>query len=287
MIKSAVLAVVKPIQITSFDVIRRLRKITGIRKIGHTGTLDPFASGLMILCLGKYTRLTTFLNNYNKEYLVEVKFGFKTDTGDISGKVIAKSELPRLDHFDHTEFESRIRKISSQIPPRYSAIKVAGRRAYDLARKGKDFQLKSRSIKIHKFKILTIGNTGMSYRTVVSKGTYIRSLSEDIGKELQTLATTCKLQRTAIGAINLDRAIWLDDLTDENWFKSSLEIPELLPEMNRVELDLKQVKLYRNGSFIELNRSDQSTVMVLSKKGEFLGIARSENNILKPRLVIK
>jgi len=173
---SGIILVDKPTGISSFGVIHQLRKITGIKKIGHTGTLDPFASGLLPICLGGATRLASYILAADKEYIAELELGYQTDSADLTGKKITEAEVPEISQTDLQRLRQEVLAIQQQIPPRYSAIKVNGKRAYKLARAEQDFQIPPRPIKIIDFEILEVDLPKIVYRAQVSKVTYIRTL---------------------------------------------------------------------------------------------------------------
>ncbi|MDD3474569.1 MAG: tRNA pseudouridine(55) synthase TruB [Candidatus Dojkabacteria bacterium] len=203
-----ILLVDKEVGITSYDVIRRIKKDypKGI-KIGHTGTLDPFASGLLILLIGRpATKLMERFHKLEKEYVVEAQFGFETDTQDITGEIIlrdgTKNKLTRrrIKSIVKDNFLGSI----SQLPPKYSAKKIKGKKAYDLARKNIDFELKPKDIHVSKFELLEYKYPNVKFKIVCSTGTYIRTLIKDLGNELDTYATATALRRTKIGNFSVD-----------------------------------------------------------------------------------
>jgi len=221
---SGFLLVNKPAGISSFGAVYKVRKllkdITGEKyKVGHSGTLDPAATGLLILAIGKSTKLIPSLITSNKEYLVNMKLGFKSTTGDIEGDISEiTSKIPT-----NTQVEKAICQFVgdiSQIPPIYSAVKVNGQRAYKLARQGKQPEIKPRIVNIEYIKDVKYTYPNISFRCKVSSGTYIRSLVEDIGKTLYTGAYMTSLCRSKIGSYNLVNAIGLDKITTENLQKN-------------------------------------------------------------------
>ncbi|MBN1949227.1 MAG: tRNA pseudouridine(55) synthase TruB, partial [Candidatus Cloacimonetes bacterium] len=201
-----VLLIDKPTGISSFAVVRQLRKITGIRKIGHAGTLDPFASGLLVMCLGFATRIAGRLLLDDKTYVVKMKLGTSTDTGDLTGEIIDSAEPPVLTEEKLTETASAILRIREQTPPRYSAVKVGGRRAYQLARNNQEFTLLPRSVEIKNFSFTGWEAGVLEYVTTVSKGTYIRVLSETIAGLLGTRGVTTYLRRIQAGCFRVEDA---------------------------------------------------------------------------------
>ncbi|RLC53855.1 MAG: tRNA pseudouridine(55) synthase TruB [Candidatus Cloacimonadota bacterium] len=278
-----VILVNKPAGITSFDVIRKLRKITGIKKIGHTGTLDPFATGLLPICIGKATRIAEKLSSSTKEYLVTMQFGMKTETGDTEGKIVEQQKISAFPKEKIEEIIPEILELEEQIPPNYSAVRVNGKRAYELARKNKEIILQPRPVKIIEFEIIKYDHPELTYRTVVTKGTYIRVLSETIAEILGTIGTTIELQRSRINHLDLNMAINLDNITKQNWQNKLIPLPEIFPDFPKKEI--ADVSIFKNGGFIEIEAEDCGEIMVLSEDGKCLGFARLEAGILKPKLV--
>lgn len=278
-----VLLIDKPIGASSFDIIRKLRKITNIRKIGHTGTLDPFASGLLPVCIGKATRLTERLMGKEKEYLVTMKLGVRTETGDTESAEIATQEIPEITETDLEELKIKVEAITSQVPHKFSAVKVNSKRAYELARKKREFNLQPRPIQISEFTIEDFKSPFLQYKIIVSKGTYIRSLSETIAEILGTIGTTTELRRTKIGKLAIEDAAKLQDLNTENWQKNLISIPDLLSEIDTVIIE--NIEFYKNGRFLPVEHDDTDDVMVLSKQNEFLGFGKIIANKLQPKTV--
>ncbi len=203
----------KPLEWTSFDVVKKVRSILKIKKIGHAGTLDPLATGLLILCTGKMTKQIDGFQAQEKEYTGKIILGQTTPSHDLEtepGDPVDISKITREQiHNSTNQFLGEIQ----QIPPMHSAIKVDGRRAYKLAREGKETQLKARTIVISKFEITNIALPEVSFRIVCTKGTYIRSLVRDFGEALGVGAYLSQLCRTRIGSFLLQDAIALDELT--------------------------------------------------------------------------
>ena len=286
MLDFGVLLIDKPAGITSFDVIRRLRKITNIRKIGHTGTLDPFASGLLPVCVGKATKIARFFSDKEKEYLVKIRLGKRTDTGDIEGKIVAEMDIPDLSSDKIESVIPEILALKEQIPPRFSAVKVNGKRAYDLARQNQQFDLKSRPIKLFNFEIKKVELPYISYQTKVSKGTYIRVLSETFAEKLGTIATTIELRRNMIGNLKIEDAVSLEKITAGNWWKFLKPLTEILSDFPKVKLDLNKISDFKNGKFITYKKDDENDVMVIDENQNCLGFADMIEGKLKPKIVM-
>lgn len=207
-----VLLIDKPIQWTSFDVVNKLRRKLNIKKIGHAGTLDPLATGLLILCTGKMTKRVDEFQAQEKEYTGKFVIGQTTPSHDLETTV---SEARDISHLSLTDIMDAAKKFTGaiqQIPPIHSAIKVDGKRAYSLARKGKEPELKAREVTVSVFEITEINLPVVNFRIICSKGTYIRSLARDFGDELGVGAYLASLCRTRIGEFHLKDALTIEDI---------------------------------------------------------------------------
>ena len=277
----------KSVGITSFDVVRKLRKITGIRKIGHTGTLDPFASGLLPVCIGKATRISSKLSSREKEYLVNIQFGIRTDTGDNTGSIIETKDIPKLTLANIEEIIPQILAIKEQVPHKFSAVKINGKKAYELARADKPVELKPRPIKILSFEILKLEFPYLVYRTKVSKGTYIRSLTETIARKLNTIATTVELRRTGISEIKIETAVKLEEIDPMNWQDHLIPLSHFFKDMQKFVINSEtEFNHFQNGRSFEVDTEDVEEIMILNTEGSCLGFASINGNLLKPRIVL-
>ncbi len=209
--KSGILNVYKEAGYTSFDVVAKLRRILGIKKIGHTGTLDPDAVGVLPVCIGRATRLCDMLTDSDKTYEAELVLGIKTDTGDLSGNVIASSSVDASEDDVTDVIMSFVGEIA-QIPPMYSALKVNGQKLVDLARKGVTVDRKPRNVTIYSIEIISMSLPKVDIRVSCSKGTYIRTLCEDIGEMLGCYGTMGKLKRTVAAGFSVVEAHTLDEI---------------------------------------------------------------------------
>lgn len=208
---SGILLIDKPAGITSFDCIRRLRKTLGIKKIGHAGTLDPMATGLMIMLVGKATKRAGEFIKQDKSYLAEITLGANSDTGDKEGEIKEISDKqPTIDEV-RLVVDALVGR-QTQVPSRYSAIKIGGVPAYKLARAGKEPQMPAREVEVYSIKMLHYDYPLIKIEFLVSSGTYIRSLAEDIGLKLGTGAYLSDLRRTTIGRLNINQAKKLDEV---------------------------------------------------------------------------
>lgn len=210
-----ILLVDKEVDKTSYDVIRKLKKVLEKgQKIGHAGTLDPFATGLLIVLLGRATKLMNEIHSLDKEYVVTAQLGIATDTQDITGEVVNKSNIiPDPQHMEEIINESFIGNVS-QIPPKYSAKKIHGKKAYELARKGVEFEIKPKDIHVNSFEILNYQYPLLTCKINCSTGTYVRTLMDDLGKKLGCFATASQLRRTSIGNFNISEAVRSEDINE-------------------------------------------------------------------------
>lgn len=210
-----ILLVDKERGITSYDVIRKLKKVLPKKqKIGHAGTLDPFATGLLIVLLGRGTKLMTRFLNLKKEYIVKGEFGYETDTQDSEGKIINRSDSrPVLEENINRAVIEKFTGEFEQIPPSFSAKKLEGRKAYDLARNGMEVNLKPKKITVDSFGILSYNWPFVEFRIVCSSGTYIRTLISDLGREIGTFATAVELRREKIGRFDVKEAFKSENIS--------------------------------------------------------------------------
>jgi len=290
---SGFLGVNKPAGISSFDVIRRLRKITGIRKIGHTGTLDPFATGLLICCIGAYTRLASYVEAQEKSYLATVKLGKKSSTGDPEGEITDTCPIPE-GTIEWQELEQKALKLKELPIPVYSAVKVNGQRAYSLARKGENPVLPPRPTQISSFKFIGTGSDCMitsedciTYRCTVSKGTYIRSLSQWLAEEIGTVGYTISLCRESIGAVSIEDATTLEDLNERDWRDHLLPTPKVLSSLQEIQLTDLEAGIVSNGGDIALSDSRISGKLALYFGDELCAIGIGKDGLIHPATVLR
>ena len=213
---SGLILVNKPVGITSFKLVHIIKKKLKVKKAGHCGTLDPLASGLMIVLVGKYTKLQDKFMKQDKVYYATVKLGLKTDSGDLDGKIISQSEYS---HVTKSLIEQTCKSFTGkieQVPPMYSALKVNGQKLYELARKGITVERKAREITVYNIDLTDYQKDNFSIRVKCSSGTYIRTLAEDIGTKLNTDTVLINLVREEIGKYKLTDAINIDDIKEND-----------------------------------------------------------------------
>ncbi len=201
-----VLNINKPLGISSFDVVRKIKKLAKEKKVGHGGTLDPEACGVLPVCIGRATKAIDFIMEGEKEYIAKVKLGVVTDTYDREGKVLRESKVDSTEE-EITKVINKFVGTIAQVPPMYSALKQNGKKLYELAREGKEVYREPRTVTIHSIDILSIDSPIIHIKVRCSKGTYIRSLCYDIGEELGCGAMMWELERTATGPFTIDRSV--------------------------------------------------------------------------------
>ena len=279
-----IIVVNKPKGITSFDVIRKLKKIFKTKKIGHTGTLDPLATGVMLVCVGKATKLASDLEAKDKIYIADFDIGYATDTYDIKGKKIAENTI----EISKENLEQSIKKFIGnikQVPPMYSAIKIDGNKLYHLARKGIEIERPERDVTIEYINLLDFKDNKAKIETKVSKGCYIRSLIYDIGQDLETYATMTALQRKQVGDYSLEDSYSLEQIEEmvlNNDFKFLKTIEEIFSYDKYSLQTEKELTLYKNGNTVKIKENLENKKYRIYFQNEFIGLANIENsNLLK------
>lgn len=278
---NGVINVLKPKGITSFDVVRDIRKLTKIKKVGHTGTLDPLASGVLPVCIGKATKIVDYIMEGTKTYRVEMKLGTTTDTYDREGTVLEEKEV----NLSSEEVKKAINKYIGdieQIPPMYSALKVNGQKLYDLARKGIEVKREARKIHIYNIDILSIDLPYIIFDVKCSKGTYIRSLCFDIGNDLGCGAVMWNLQRVEASPFNIKEAVRLEDLNVENIKEHITPIDEALKDYEKLYIDKRFEKLILNGVILKdrkvLDTMEQNKLYrIYIEDGSFIGLGMKKD----------
>ncbi len=232
----------KPVGPTSRKVTDTVGKFFYTKKVGHVGTLDPFASGLLIVAINKGCKAIQFLDDSYKSYLATIKLGAKTKTGDIEGEIVEQKEVPNLEESDIKDVLTSFLGKSYQVPPMTSAIRVNGKRLYELAHKGEEISRASREIEVKSLELVSYKNNELTFRAKVSKGTYIRVLGEDIATKLKTAGHLIKLEREEVGPYKLSDSIALDSLCESS-VKSTYEMLKDDSEVVKLsELEIKDVK---------------------------------------------
>ncbi len=271
----------KPIDITSRDVVNKLCKIFNTKKIGHTGTLDPIASGVLVCVCGKYTKLVNDLTSLDKEYIATIKLGIKTDTLDTKGTIIEEKNVNvTLD--DIQKVFNYFPKSYNQTVPKYSAVKINGKKLYEYARDNIDIILPVRKVEIYSLELLDFDGTSITFKTKVSKGTYIRSLIKDICNDLNTIGTMSNLIRTKQGNFSIEESYTLNDIENGNY--KSLSIHEFL-NYPSIEIPDEYLKLIINGNKIP-NSFNIKDKVIFTKSNKDYAIYINEFNVLKPYIML-
>lgn len=289
-----IVSIIKPTNMTSHDVVNIVRKTLNTKKVGHTGTLDPDASGVLPICIGKATKVSELILNKDKAYICEMTLGLVTDTYDVSGKVIKENyDFNLTDENIKEAFKSQLGEID-QFPPIYSALKVNGKKMCDLVRSGREDEitLKSRKVNIKKLDILSINKNKVSFYVECSKGTYVRSICYDVGEILGVGGCMSSLVRVKSGKFNLDNSISLENLKlyyENNTLDKYLyDIDFVLSDFNIVVLAENAVKYYSNGGIIDENRfikktfNENDNLVRVYSQDKFLGVGkliRKDNTI--------
>jgi len=240
---AGILLVDKPAGPTSFDIVADVRRALKTARVGHTGTLDPFASGLLVIVLGRYTKLASHFTNQHKSYEAEVYFGSETDTCDRTGEIVREGSIDTLNKETLECALEKFRGDLEQTPPIFSAIKVDGERLYKKARRGESVEIPSRSIKIHELTLKKLEGHKATLYVSCSKGTYIRALARDIGRELSIPAHLEELRRTTVGDFKIEDACALDDIQPEHVRRDIKAVADLKP----IVIDEKTAERLRNG----------------------------------------
>ena len=283
----------KPVGPGSQSLLRRVKRLVHTRRVGHAGTLDPFASGLLPVAVGKATRLVDTIHTFPKTYEATLRLGIATDTEDLEGRVIATGPVPPLT----TPYVERVLTTflgeQQQQPPRFSAVRTGGKRSYEHARSGISVDPPRRTVHIHALRVLAMNGPYLRFEVRCSSGTYVRSLGRDIASALGTVGHLTALVRTAIGPLHLDQALTPDELESH---AATLGIEALilpadvvLYDLYAVILNVQETVMLRNGVLIQrdLNLPDETPVRGYDADGAILGLLRFTEGGLAPRLLLK
>lgn len=287
----------KPAGWTSQDVCSKLRHVLKIKKIGHTGTLDPMATGVLPVCIGKATRIIEYYDKDTKSYHASMKLGITTDTLDITGKVLETAGYSKVSEKDVREAFKAYTGHVMQIPPKYSALKIDGRRAYDLAREGRDFEIRPREIIIYENSVtkIDLASGEIEFDVTCSKGTYIRTICDDIGRGLGCGAVMTALTRTASGYFRIEDSYTIEEIMEEADPLNNMLIPAdiTLEKLGKIVLNDNRITAFMNGNsswsngFRITETSSFNNMYRVYGNNSFLGVAEIENGSLVPKKVIK
>lgn len=276
---------------TSHDVIASLRRLLQLRRIGHCGTLDPLASGVLVVCLGRYTRLNRWLSGADKEYEAEICLGAVSTTGDAEGPICPQAHGRPPDAQSVAQALRDCTGAIDQVPPPHSAVKVAGVRSYKRARRGDEVVLKPRRVHIHTLELLGYDFPTLGVKIHCSAGTYIRSLAADLGRILGTGAYLAELRRRRAGGLGLDQALTLDQvasLSREGQIEKALVHPrQALSELAAVELNEGKLADFVHGRAIEYPAAPRAVCAVFDAAETLFGLARWEQGALRPLCVLR
>ena len=282
-----ILIVNKPKNCTSHDVVYKVKKITN-QKVGHTGTLDPMATGVLPLLIGKGTLCSKYLIEHDKIYKATIQLGQKTTTADQEGEVIEEQEIAN-NALEPQYVTKRLKEFLGkqiQTPPMYSAIKVNGKKLYEYARKGQNVEVPKREIEIYEIELLNIDkqNKKIEYKVHCSKGTYIRSLCEDIAEKLGTIGYMAELERLKVGKFILKNAVSIDDLEKEDIEKNIITIEEIFKNNEKINLTRKKLELFLNG--VQITYDNPDGVYEIYCENKFIGTGTVKEKLLKRDVII-
>ena len=284
---NGIIIINKPIKNTSHDIVYKIKKIVK-EKVGHTGTLDPMAEGVLPILVGEATKCSKYLINHDKTYIVELEPGKRTDTLDSEGKVLEEKQVDS-NILEKENVESVLNTFlgeQKQIPPMYSAIKVKGKKLYEYARKGENVEIAPRNITIYDIQLLDVDikEKKILFEVSCSKGTYIRSLCEDIAKKLGTIGYMTKLKRTKVGDFKIEDSVSIEEF-EKNPTKYIIPLEKIFKENESISLTDKKLELFLNG--VKLKENKQDGVYKIYNNNLFIGTGTVKEKILKRDIIIK
>ena len=276
----------KPKNYTSHDIVRKAKKLLN-EKVGHTGTLDPNATGVLPLLIGKGTLLSKYLIEHDKIYEAVLKLGEKTDTADGEGKVLESQNVEQsiLKKENIARIFNNLEGKQEQIPPMYSAIKLNGKKLYEYARKGIEVEVEPRTIEIYKLELIKIEDMEIIFRVSCSKGTYIRTLCEKIAEELGTIGYMKELKRIQVGEFNIKDSITIEELENQEIVSNKfITIEKYFSNYENIVLNERKFQLFLNG--VQLTYELKDGIYKIYKENEFIGIGTVKNKLLKRDIII-
>lgn len=276
----------KPKNYTSHDIVRKAKKLLN-EKVGHTGTLDPNATGVLPLLIGKGTLLSKYLIEHDKIYEAVLKLGEKTDTADGEGKVLESQNVEQsiLKKENIEKIFNNLEGKQEQIPPMYSAIKLNGKKLYEYARKGIEVEVKPRTIEIYKLELIKIENMEITFSVSCSKGTYIRTLCEKIAEELGTIGYMKDLKRIQVGEFNIKDSITIEELENQEIVSNKfITIEKYFNDYEKIVLNERKLQLFLNG--VQLTYELKDGIYKIYKENEFVGIGTVKNKLLKRDIIL-
>ena len=284
----------KPKGFTSQDVVSKVKKILNVKKAGHTGTLDPMATGVLPVLLGEYTKLSKYLIEHNKTYIAKIKLGEKRSTGDQEGEVIERKNV-NIELLNKVDLEDTLKSFlgkQEQIPPMYSAIKVDGKKLYEYARQGIEVKVEPRDIEIYNIKLLNINieNAEIEFEVSCSKGTYIRVLCENIAEKLDTVGYMSSLQRTLVDKFTIENAINFETLEENKnnvdfLNKNIFTMEKVFESLKQIKLNSRKLELFLNGVMLTFEKED-GLYNVYDEQNNYIGTGIIKNNLLKRDIIL-
>lgn len=280
--KSGIVIINKEKGWTSQDVVSKVKRILQVKKAGHIGTLDPLATGVLPVLIGDATKLSKYLVEHNKTYIATVGLGQKKDTGDDEGEVIQTSEVGVLEEKTVAEVLKSFEGKQMQIPPKYSAIKINGKKLYEYARAGEEIEIPARNIEIYAMQLLQINQDEkqISFEVSCSKGTYIRVLCEDIAEKMGTCGYMKNLQRTGVNQFLLKDAVTVENLTE----KQIISVEKICEKYPKIDLNERKLQLFLNGVILTMHREDG--IYRIYQAQNFVGLGVVKNELLKRDVVV-
>lgn len=284
---NGIIIINKPKNCTSHDIVRKAKKILN-EKVGHTGTLDPNATGVLPLLIGKGTQLSKYIINHDKIYEAVLQLGEKTDTADVEGKVIATKEI-KNECFQIENVNKILQSLKGrqqQVPPIYSAIKVNGKKLYEYARKGEEVEIKPRTIEIYEIKLIKIDsqNKTIEFRVSCSKGTYIRTLCENIAEKLGTFGYMKELKRVQVGDFNIEKSINIEDVEKNLNNDCYISVEDFFKKSSSINLKENKLNLFLNG--VQLTYKLDDGVYRVYCDNKFIGTGSIRNSLLKRDIIM-
>ena len=277
----------KPGGMTSHDVVNRIRRVVGTRRVGHAGTLDPLATGILLACVGRATRLVEYLVGQSKTYVTTVRLGQRTNTYDADGEVVAERPFAHITHPLISQSLEPFRGTIQQKPPIYSAIKKDGQPLYKLARRGEEVDVPLREVTIYKLSLLAVNLPEIELELTCSSGTYVRSLAHDLGEALGCGGHVASLRRTAVGDFTINQAVSLDDLTRDNVADFLRPMAMAVIHLPRLDLSADEVVDVENGRFVlrQSHHPQAELVQAYTPDGRFIGVAKANGRMWRPHKI--
>ncbi len=286
-----ILNIHKPKGLTSRQVVNRIQRLAKPAKVGHAGTLDPMATGVLAVCVGRATRLVPYIQNYHKKYNAQFVLGKRSNTDDITGDVTEAPNFPEINQSDIEKLLPQFRGIIQQTPPQFSAVHIDGKRAYQLARQGEQVEIPSRDVEVYELEMTQFDFPDFTLEMKCGSGTYVRSIGRDMGELLKCGAVMTNLVRTEIGLYNIANTVLLDEITEENWGDFLLPPSTAvcnLPSYHLTNTDCQQV-IHGRPVLLkeEITFPSQATVALFKEENQLAALAeyKPQDNLLAPRVV--